>query len=379
MVTRANNRQPIEAELEKRPIPGLFIHYLDLWRPLQAVKRRSGTIGLIIYYYFWQLALWKKARDLHASHPFDIVHHVTFANDWLPSGLALTGLPFVWGPIGGSSHRVPSGFSSSWSARARAYEALRATIQGTFLHLDPLLRWTRRSALVALPYTREAAEVLPDALRNRSQVVVHIGVEPVSDHSRARPGLGQSIRLVTGGRLVHWKGFDLLIEALALNHLEGSLTELLVTGDGPERQSLERLVREHGLESAVQFTGRLPHVSDVYSALIKADVYALLTLRDGPPVAMLEAMHAGLPILYLDLGAPAELVPRDAGFGIQIGTREETIVRVAEALRKIESDPGKLSSMGELAHRYAAQVYSWEAVGRQIESIYDQIDPYPSE
>ena len=57
VVTRANNREAIEAELRARPVPGLTFHYLDLGRPLLWMKKHSGTFGLIIYYYIWQMAL----------------------------------------------------------------------------------------------------------------------------------------------------------------------------------------------------------------------------------------------------------------------------------------------------------------------------------
>jgi glycosyltransferase involved in cell wall biosynthesis len=374
VVTRSNNRKAIEAELEARPLSGLYFHYLDLWSPLTWIKRHTGTFGLVTYYYLWQIALSRKARRMNARYSFDLAHHVTFANDWLPTGLALTPLPLIWGPIGGSSHRVPPTFSSSWSVRARAYEWIRLILQETFLRFDPMLRLTRRRAVVALPYTREASDALPASLQDRTQVVVHIGVKTPSDHSLAHPGTRESIRVVSGGRLVHWKGFDLLIEALARNRRDGSRIELVITGDGPERRSLESLVKRHRLESTVRFTGRLPSLADVYAALAAADVYALLTLRDGPPVAILEAMHARLPILYLDLGAPAELVPQGAGFPVPVETRRETIVRIADALRAIEADPEQLASMGDRAYVHAVEFHSWDVVGRQIESIYGYVD-----
>ena len=71
---------------------------------------------------------------------------------------------------------------------------------------------------------------------------------------------------------------------------------------------------ELSIGDRVTLFGRLPHREDAYETLNECDIYALLTFRDGPPVALLEAMHAGVPIVCLALGAPGEMVPDEAGF-----------------------------------------------------------------
>src|SRR5439155_9835094 len=66
-------------------------------------KRRPRDVYW--YYALWQRALARRARRLHAELGFDVAHHVTFAADWLPCGLArLRGVPLVWGPVGGASY-----------------------------------------------------------------------------------------------------------------------------------------------------------------------------------------------------------------------------------------------------------------------------------
>ena len=55
------------------------------------------------YYYVWQICVWFVAKRLHRDTPFDLVHHVTFVNDWMPSGVAGARAPFI-GPVGGSTH-----------------------------------------------------------------------------------------------------------------------------------------------------------------------------------------------------------------------------------------------------------------------------------
>ena len=109
VITRANNRASIEGTLREHPIVGLSFHYYDLPTPVSGWKRRSGNLGLLVYYYLWQFGAWRVARRLHERLRFDLSHHVTFVNDWMPSGVGWIGVPFVWGPVGGSTNVLPQG------------------------------------------------------------------------------------------------------------------------------------------------------------------------------------------------------------------------------------------------------------------------------
>ena len=194
------------------------------------------------------------------------------------------------------------------------------------LRLDPLVARTRRRATVILTYTDEALEGIPARHRGKARSIVHIGVsdsDVVVDD--ANVDTATPFTVVSGGRLVHWKGLDLLIEGFAdfVRATGDADARLVFTGSGPYRPYLEALVARHGLAAQVAFLGHLPSRDDVYRAVTSADLYALPTLRDGPPVAILEAMLAARPVLCLDLGATRELVPDDAGFKIRFADRGE--------------------------------------------------------
>src|SRR6266571_2530702 len=83
VITRANNRRVIEAELARNPIPTLQMVYHDLPRWTRWWKR--GARGTRLYYYLWQLALYPVIRRLDRKIRFDVTHHVTFVNYWMPS------------------------------------------------------------------------------------------------------------------------------------------------------------------------------------------------------------------------------------------------------------------------------------------------------
>ena len=122
VLTRANNRPAIEAELAENPVPGLHFAYYDLPRWAKWWKR--GGRGVQLYYYLWQLGAYRVARRLHREVGFDLAHHVTFVKYWAPSLVSRLPVPFVWGPVGGGES-APKAFWDDFGPEGRRYERLR--------------------------------------------------------------------------------------------------------------------------------------------------------------------------------------------------------------------------------------------------------------
>ena len=374
VITRSNNRAVIDDELRIRPIERLTFHYYDLPRPLPAWKKRGGYYALLGYYYFWQLGMSALARRLDRDHRFDVTHHVTLVNDWMPAGVGWTGSPFVWGPVGGSTNVIPKDLREFIPRDARRYESIRRTMQVVLRWGDPFVALTRRRADVILTFTAEAVAGIPRPHRRKARPVVHIGVSPSElDVPMTEPGTNQVFTIVSGSRLVHWKGFDLLVEAFArFRRTDDAAARLLITGDGPFRSNLERLIRSLRVEDCVQLLGHLPTRSDVYRVVAAADIYALPTLRDGPPVAILEAMLAGRPILCLDRGSTAEMVPKEAAFKIPVYDRDQVIDGIARSLAWGSRHRPELAEMGRVARKHALDCHDWTRIGDGIDAIYQE-------
>lgn len=130
-------------------------------------------------------------------------------------------------------------------------------------------------------------------------------------------------RIVAVGRLVPKKGFDTLLHALA-NVRANYACDLI--GDGPQREELERVIANQNLAPRVRLRGAMPH-REILAALQNADLFVLPCRpdsagdRDGIPVALMEAMAAGVPVIAGDLPAIRELV-RDRDTGVIVPPAE---------------------------------------------------------
>src|ERR1041384_883840 len=99
------------------------------------------------------------------------------------------------------------------------------------------------------------------------------------------------LRVVFLGRLVPYKGPDMLVEAAA-PLIQSGRGELTILGDGPERPALERLIRERGIEAGATLAGWVDQ-KQVHQRLAQADVMALPSIREFGGAVALEAMISG--------------------------------------------------------------------------------------
>jgi glycosyltransferase involved in cell wall biosynthesis len=161
------------------------------------------------------------------------------------------------------------------------------------------------------------------------------------------------IVLAAVGRLDRQKGFDVLLEALV------DLTDvrLLLIGAGGERETLAAQARRLRVERRVTMTG---WSDDVPGWLAQADIFVLPSRSEAFPLAILEAMLAGLPVVATDVGSVAEEV-RDGETGLLVGKDDPEAL--ANALRKLIEDPDLRAAMG----RRGRQVAGWFTVGRMVD------------
>ena len=123
-----------------------------------------------------------------------------------------------------------------------------------------------------------------------------------------------------------------LIDALASlrqQNTAGAQPILVIAGEGPEREALEKHAARLGVQHAVHMLG---HRDDMADVLPSFDVYALPSLNEGLPRAVLEAQAAGLPVVATDVGALAAAVCRDSGRLVPHSDPQALVDALASAL-----------------------------------------------
>lgn len=178
--------------------------------------------------------------------------------------------------------------------------------------------------------------VSPNA--NRKLQVVHCGVD--LERIEWQPDGRSDDLIMATGRLHPIKGFDTLIHALAILKRIGVRFRCRIIGDGPLRDELHALVRSLGLEQQVELAGAQPQ-EVVRASLAEAAVFALPSQvtedggRDGIPVALMEAMASGCPVVSCVTSGIPELVGHEES-GLLVNERNPAAL--AEALQRLLED-----------------------------------------
>jgi glycosyltransferase involved in cell wall biosynthesis len=372
VITRANNREPIERALAKEPLPNVHWIYFDL--PWWARFWKKGQRGVHLYYYLWQVGAYFTGKRLHREVSFDIAHHLTFGIDWISSFLAFLPVPFVWGPIVGAQS-VDASFRRTWPWKAQMQEQLRTWVR-QFSRVDPLMRWAARKVVLGVASTPEAAEHLFHL--GCKEVVLHPSVGMSSRDietlscARLPKETHSGVRFVSVGNLLAFKGFRLALKAFAEVQDRFPQAEWWIIGDGPERAWLMRLADQLDIKDKVHFWGWMPR-QEVMTRLLECDVLVYPCLRGAISMACLEAMVVGHPVLCLDRGGPALQVTEETGFKVSAITPEQVVNDLREAMLLLASNPDYRMRMGEAARRRVIEYFDWDRKGEWLREVYQEI------
>lgn len=168
------------------------------------------------------------------------------------------------------------------------------------------------------------------------------------------------------GRLVGYKGFAVLIRAMA--QIDGNAT---IVGDGPLLTELKSLAQQLGVASRVRFTGRIER-SEIRALMHSADVLAFpsVTAAEAFGISQIEAMAAGLPIVNTYLPTTVPMVARHEQEGITVPPNNPAAL--AAALERILDDPGLAQKFGASAQARAKSEFDENVFQRRMGAVYDR-------
>lgn len=169
------------------------------------------------------------------------------------------------------------------------------------------------------------------------------------------------------GRFSRNKGPQDLIAAIpqVLSVVPGASFEFV--GEGPLRESMAKQMAELGLNGNARIRGKVP---DVVPVLQGASVVTRPSLTEGMPLAVMEAMACGKPVVATRVGGTADLI-RDGETGILFDPGD--IDALADGLIRILQNRSHAASMGRRAREWTERQLTWERLSRQYEQVYEEV------
>ncbi len=201
------------------------------------------------------------------------------------------------------------------------------------------------------------------------EAVLNEGAEPRGRLDALKTGRP---RIGTVARLVAVKDLGLMLEVVALLRLTHPDIELVIVGDGPERERLEELAAEPALAGAVRFMGRRDDVDSVLNTL---DVYLVTSeFEGGVSMAVLEAMAAGLPVVTTSAGGVAEaVVDGETGYVVARDQERRALVSaLAERAATLLGDSTLRARMGVAGALRVRSVFTAEETAARTLRAYER-------
>jgi glycosyltransferase involved in cell wall biosynthesis len=308
---------------------------------LLRIRTRYAPVGLL------RLVQWLKRENVAVVHTH--MHHAA-----------------LWGRLAGKLAGVPV-LVTTEHGKELWKDSLQVAID------RGLSRWTHRHIAVSqdgleirLRRERVAADrilLIPNGVPIPADPVNEAGRHRVREEFDLAP---QTPLLGTVGRLVEAKGYEHLLGALQILRREFSDLRWLAVGDGNQHAPLIALAANLGLSDAVIWAGMRTDVGDLLAAM---DLWVMSSVREGLPIALLEAMAAQKPIVATQVGGIPDAV-RDGREAILVPPADPEAL--ARAVSQMLREPRRAEALAAAARQRAITEYSIDRVARRIEEIYLQ-------
>jgi len=320
-------------------------------------------------YYSFERELWRQFGERLGAGEFDLVHRITplspTSQSLIAQRLARSNIPFIVGPLNGG---VP--WPKNFLDRQHAEKEWLSHIRGLY-KLMPGYRSMRKYSAAIIAGSKHTLEEMPGWAQERCVYIPENGVDMERFKTPRSHLASLPLRAAFLGRLVPYKGADILLEAVA-EFLRAGQLELHIIGDGPQRPLLEAMVDRLGVRLNVKFHGWVPH-TDVQSRLRVCDFLALPSVREFGGAVVVEAMALGVAPIVADYAGPSEHVDELTGIRVGFQDKASLVDGMRQAIRTVIGSPELLDKFGAAARQKVIEKLTWDAKARQIMAVYEAV------
>jgi len=346
-----------------------------LWRVSKLLRGNAGvgwttgTAFSALSYYYFESLIWKRFGNAIRQGKFDVVHRITPVSPTVPSLLAAkcraASVPFVIGPLNGGVP-WPKGFDDARRKEREWLSYVRSAYK-----LLPGYRSTLDASAALLAGSRDTLRQIPSDYHHKCIYLPENAIDPVRFSMGPQQASPRRLHACFVGRLVPYKGPDMLLEALAPLLRDGFL-HLDIIGDGPLMPALRDFVAKESLAQGVTLHGWVEH-RKVPELMYRSQLLVFPSIREFGGGVVLEAMALGLVPVVVDYAGPGELVTKETGFKVPIGRRDEIIANLRKTVAAICKQPEQLAVMSKNARQRVDTLFTWDAKAAQVMQVYDWV------
>ncbi len=175
------------------------------------------------------------------------------------------------------------------------------------------------------------------------------------------------LQIISLGSLKQAKNYPRLVDIAAALRDRGIAARFRIAGEGPERQAIEQRIAERGVQDSVELLGVR---SDAGALLRASDLYLLTSDWEGMPIALLEALQAGLPVIAADVGGCREIIGQDGGCGFLV--RPDDRATYCDRIAGLAEDTDRRRAMAAVARARAGE-FSIAKCQAAYRALYERV------
>ena len=366
VITRKNNKSAIRATDFKN----VNFLYFDLPKLFQKIKKKV-PFGLQIYYHFWQIFVYKRAKEIVNNEDFDLIHHLTFAVTKNIPPIQYFNIPFILGPAGGGD-TIPLSFVKKMGLFAIINEFIYKFLHfySYYLSINTFYAKKKISAIIF----RTSSSMLNFPMRDKSKkhLISETAFTFAKDYNHSKKNSEVYLKVVCVGRLMKAKGYEYAIKGFNLFIKNGGRGSLTLIGDGIEKSNLNQYVKQNNLSRYINFKGFISN-DEVIKELKNSHVLIHPSFREGGSWAIMESMFYGNPVICFNTSGPKDMVTKDTGILIELISPKKAIIDIGNSLLFLHKNKEIYTEKSINSASRIKNDYNWVNRNAQIKKVYDLV------
>lgn len=358
------------------PVPGLTFRNIDkpamsrLMVRINAYFKKLTPVGLPFLYYigykYWQKAAYREAKRMHEKEPFDIAHQLTQITFREPGYLWKLGIPFFWGPTGGTA-TFPKTFYKDLSGRSKLLERIRRVSNFYQFKFTGRVSKANKKAAVIYTFSKVDAARLKKRARGEVKIMLDVGTYPRAVHEKTKPANPGMIKGIWCGRISDYKAPAILLNALGKESSTRNKVQFVIIGKGALETEMSKLASELQLQH-IEWIKEVKH-DDIFEMMGNADFLVHTSLREATSSVIPEALSMGLPVICHDAYGMGMAINEECGIKVPLVSPADSVNGFHEAIRRLAAEPGLLEKLKQGAVKRSAEI-SWDKLAETMANDY---------
>jgi len=344
----------------------------EIAKILNRFVSKDISIGFPPIYHFiyrkWQKKVFKQAREMISVKKFDVIHHLTSINFREPGYLWRLGIPFFWGPTGGTSMLIKSYFNYL-NIRNKLPELIRNISIFYLLTFSSKIRYAIKKSKLIYAFSIEDSKIFKRIRTGEVRILLDTGaysdIKKKSFHAN-----DQKLRGIWCGQLVVRKAPELLLRALSEDPLLKEELIISIIPNGPLTDEIVELSEKLKLKNIEWIPGA--NRDKVFQIMSESDFLIHTSYREATSAIIPEALSHGLPVICHDISGMSVAITENCGIKVPLVSPEQSIRGFKDAMLFFLENPEELVRMKFNALIRAKEI-SWDKMAETIAKDYYEV------